>query len=32
MEEKSNKTGDFWSGLALAGLGVYIVVEARRWD
>lgn len=32
MEEKSQKTGDFWSGLALAGLGVYIIVEARQWD
>ncbi len=32
MEEKSHKTGDFWSGLVLAALGVYIVVEARHWD
>ena len=23
---------DFWSGLALAGLGAYIVVEASRWE
>jgi putative tricarboxylic transport membrane protein len=32
MEEKSQKTGDFWSGLALAGLGAYIVMEAKQWD
>ena len=32
MEEKSQKTGDLWSGLALAALGVYIVVEARQWE
>ena len=24
--------GDFWSGLALAGLGAYIVFEASRWE
>ena len=23
---------DFWSGLALAALGAYIVVQARGWD
>ena len=23
---------DFWSGLALAALGAYIIVEARGWD
>lgn len=32
MDEKSQKTGDLWSGLALTALGVYIVVEARNWD
>ena len=32
MEEKSQKSGDLWSGLALAALGVYIVAEARQWD
>lgn len=32
MEEKSYKTADLWSGLALAGLGVYIVVEAWQWE
>lgn len=25
------RNGDFWSGLALAGLGTYIVSEARGW-
>jgi putative tricarboxylic transport membrane protein len=25
------RSGDFWSGLALAALGTYIVGEARRW-
>lgn len=24
--------GDFWSGLALAGLGAYIVFQASRWE
>jgi putative tricarboxylic transport membrane protein len=32
MAEKSQKTGDFWSGLVLAALGVYIVTEARHWE
>ena len=26
------RSGDFWSGLALAALGAYIVVQARSWD
>jgi putative tricarboxylic transport membrane protein len=25
------RSGDFWSGVALAALGTYIVSEARRW-
>ena len=25
------RNGDFWSGLALAALGAYIVVQARAW-
>ena len=25
-------SADFWSGLALAGLGAYIVFEASRWE
>lgn len=24
--------GDFWSGIALAALGTFIVLEARQWD
>ena len=26
------KSGDFWSGLALAALGAYVVATAYRWD
>ena len=26
------RSGDFWSGLALAALGTYILVCARQWD
>ena len=26
------RSGDLWSGLALAGLGAYILFAARRWD
>ena len=26
------KSGDFWSGLALAALGAYVVTTAYRWD
>ena len=25
-------SGDFWSGLALAALGAYVVMQARGWD
>lgn len=32
MDEKSLKTADLWSGLVLAALGVFIIVEARQWD
>ena len=28
----SRRPADFWSGLALAGLGTYIIVEAWRWE
>ena len=27
-----HRSGDFWSGLALAALGGYIVFEARGWE
>ena len=26
------RSGDFWSGIALAALGTYIVEEARHWN
>ena len=32
MEEKSLKSADLWSGLVLAALGVFIIVEARQWE
>lgn len=32
MEEKSRKTADLWSGLALGGLGIYIVAQAWQWE
>jgi putative tricarboxylic transport membrane protein len=32
MEGKTRSSGDLWSGLALAALGLYIIVQARQWD
>lgn len=32
MGEKSFKTADLWSGLVLAALGVFIIMEARQWE
>lgn len=32
MEDRTRKSGDLWSGLALAALGAYIIVQASRWD
>jgi putative tricarboxylic transport membrane protein len=32
MEEGTRKSGDLWSGVALAALGGYIVVQARQWE
>jgi putative tricarboxylic transport membrane protein len=29
---KGFKTADFWSGIVLALLGVYIVAQARQWE
>ncbi len=26
------RSGDFWSGLALGGLGAYIIFQASRWE
>jgi putative tricarboxylic transport membrane protein len=32
MEETSDKSSDLWAGLALAALGLYIVVQAAHWE
>src|SRR5260221_4166285 len=32
MEEGTRKSGDLWSGVALAALGFYIVFQARQWE
>jgi putative tricarboxylic transport membrane protein len=32
MEETSDKSTDLWAGLALAALGIYIVVQAAGWE
>lgn len=32
MEEKSFKAADLWSGLVLAALGMFIIMEARQWE
>lgn len=32
MEEGTRRSGDLWSGIALALLGLYIVVQAWQWD
>src|SRR5260221_2213110 len=32
MEEGTRKSGDLWSGVALAALGLYIVFQARQWE
>jgi putative tricarboxylic transport membrane protein len=32
MEGKTRNSGDLWSGLALAALGLYIVIQARQWE
>jgi putative tricarboxylic transport membrane protein len=32
MEETSDKSADLWSGLALAALGIYIIVQAAGWE
>src|SRR5688572_525654 len=31
-EERKIRTGDIVSGAVLAGLGIYIITEARRWE
>jgi putative tricarboxylic transport membrane protein len=32
LEEGTRRSGDLWSGVVLALLGLYIVVQARQWD
>ncbi len=32
MEDGTRKSGDLWSGIALAALGVYIIVQAWQWE
>src|SRR6266566_7599048 len=32
MEEGTRKSGELWSGVALAALGLYIVIQARQWE
>ena len=32
MEEGTRKSGDLWSGVALAVLGLYIIIQARQWE
>ncbi len=32
MEDGTRKSGDLWSGIALAALGAYIVIQARQWE
>ncbi len=32
MEDRPRKSGDLWSGVALAALGLYIIVQARQWE
>ena len=32
MEDGTRKSGDLWSGVALALLGAYIIVQAWQWD
>ena len=32
MAEGTRKSGDLWSGVALAALGIYIIIQARQWE
>jgi putative tricarboxylic transport membrane protein len=32
LEEGTRKPGDLWSGVALAALGLYIIVQAWQWE
>ena len=32
MEDGARKSGDLWSGVALAALGGYIIIQAWQWE
>jgi len=32
VQDRTRSTGDLWSGLALAALGTYVIVQALQWD
>src|SRR5262245_8914477 len=32
MEDRTRKSGDLWSGMALGALGLYIIFQASQWD
>jgi putative tricarboxylic transport membrane protein len=32
MEDRARRSGDLWSGLALAALGLYVVAQAWQWE
>src|SRR5205814_9276412 len=32
MEDATRKSGDLWSGVALAALGLYIIIQAGQWE
>ena len=32
MQEGTRRSGDLWSGVALAALGAYIISQAQQWD
>src|SRR3989475_11764674 len=32
MEDGARKSGDLWSGVALAALALYIIIQARQWE
>ena len=32
MQDSTRNSGNLWSGLALAALGTYVIVQARQWD
>ncbi len=32
MEDRTRKSGDLWSGVALAALALTIIIQARQWE